>query len=255
MVFPIGDDNSDMRIVPVVNYVLIAINVLVFVLFQGMGDKDKFTYSFSTVPLEIRTGKDVVSDDHIVVDPATGQELMAPGLQPTPWSVYLTLLTSMFMHGGIAHLLGNMWFLWIFGDNVEDRMGHARYLAFLSADRTCCFDEPCRSESARTRQPDSQLGSVGGHFRCDGGLSCICPNRQVRVVLLRIVTVIPGYMAVGLWFLFQLISGIGLFGGGSEESGVAYAAHIGGFVAGVLLAKPFVMGRPEANAGRRFFMR
>ena len=130
MVFPIGDDNSDMRIVPVVNYVLIALNVLVFVLFQGMGTNDKFTYSFSTVPVEIRTGKDVVSDDHVVVDPATGQELMAPGLQPTPWSVYLTLLTSMFMHGGTAHLLGNMWFLWIFGDNVEDRMGHPRYLSF-----------------------------------------------------------------------------------------------------------------------------
>ena len=97
MVFPIGDDNSDMRIVPLVNYVLIALNVLVFVLFQGMGTNDRFTYSFSTVPAEIRTGKDVVSSDHVVVDPASGQEFTAPGLQPTPWSVYLTLLTSMFM--------------------------------------------------------------------------------------------------------------------------------------------------------------
>ncbi len=130
MVLPISDDNSDRRIVPVVNYVLIAINVFVFVVFQSMGANDKLVYKLATVPAEIKTGKDIVTDDHIVTDPATGQKFAVPGLQPTPWSVYLTLLTSMFMHGGIAHLLGNMWFLWIFGDNVEDRMGHARYLAF-----------------------------------------------------------------------------------------------------------------------------
>src|SRR4029077_3051284 len=81
-------------------------------------------------PAEIKTGKDIVTDVRVVVDPASGRQFRVPGLQPTPGSVYLTLLTSMFMHGGIAHLLGNMWFLWIFGDNVEDRMGHVRYLVF-----------------------------------------------------------------------------------------------------------------------------
>ncbi len=255
MVFPIGDDNSDMRIVPLVNYVLIALNVLVFVLFQGMGTNDRFTYSFSTVPAEIRTGKDVVSSDHVVVDPASGQEFTAPGLQPTPWSVYLTLLTSMFMHGGIAHLLGNMWFLWIFGDNVEDRMGHARYLSFYLLTGLVAS---MSHVAMNLHGPGSMIPSLGASGAISGVMGAylaLCPNRQVRVMLLRIVTVIPGYMAVGLWFLFQLISGIGLIGGGSQESGVAYAAHIGGFVAGVLLAKPFVIGRPETSAGRRFFMR
>ena len=130
MVFPIGDDNSDLRTVPVVNYVIIAINVLVFVALQGMGANDRFTYKYATVPAEIRTGRDVVTDDRVVVDQQSGQQFQVPGLQPTPGSVYLTLLWSMFMHGGVAHLLGNMWFLWIFGDNVEDGMGHPRYAIF-----------------------------------------------------------------------------------------------------------------------------
>ncbi|HVU89641.1 MAG TPA: rhomboid family intramembrane serine protease, partial [Pirellulales bacterium] len=130
MVFPISDDNSDLRSVPVVNYAIIAINVFVFVVFQGMGTNEQFTYKYATVPAEIKTGKDVVTDERIVVDQNTGQQFQVPGLQPTPISVYLTLLWSMFMHGGIAHIAGNMWFLWIFGDNVEDRMGHGRYAIF-----------------------------------------------------------------------------------------------------------------------------
>src|SRR5262245_18051522 len=107
--FPIGDDNSDLETIPYVNYVIIAINVLVFVVCQGMGTNDKFTYAFSTVPAEIRTGKDIVTEDRTIVNRRTGEHVTVPGLQPTPVSVYLTLLTSMFMHGGWAHLLGNMW--------------------------------------------------------------------------------------------------------------------------------------------------
>ena len=243
MVFPIGDDNSDLRIVPAVNYGLIALNVLVFVVFQGVGANDKFTYSFSTVPAEIRTGNDVVTNDRVVIDPVSGREFTAPGLQPTPWSVYVTLLTSMFMHGGIAHLLGNMWFLWIFGDNVEDRMGHARYLAFYLLTGIIAS---LSHVALNLHGPSSLIPSLGASGAISGVMGAylaLCPSRRVQVLMLRMVTVIPGYMAVGLWFLFQLISGLGLLGGGSQESGVAYAAHIGGFVAGVVLAKPFVLGR------------
>src|SRR5436190_8180687 len=128
--FPIGDDNSDRTITPVVNYVLIAANVLVFVLFQQLGSNDRFTYAWSAVPQEIATGRDVVTAPRVVQDPVSGDRFEQPGLQPTPGSVYLTLLTSMFMHGGIAHIFGNMLFLWIFGDNVEDVVGHGRYLIF-----------------------------------------------------------------------------------------------------------------------------
>jgi membrane associated rhomboid family serine protease len=242
MVFPISDDNSDRRIVPVVNYVLIALSVFVFVVFQSMGANDTLTYKLATVPAEIRTGKDIVTKDRVVVDPVSGQKYTAPGLQSTPWSVYLTLLTSMFMHGGIAHLLGNMWFLWIFGDNVEDRMGHVRYLAFYLL--TGIVASLCHV-AMNLNGPSSLIPSLGASGAISGVMGAylaLCPSRRVRVLMLRVITEIPGYMAVGLWFLFQIISGIGLLGGGSEGDGVAYAAHVGGFVAGVLLARPFLVG-------------
>src|SRR5262245_60694815 len=125
MVFPLGDDNLDRRTWPVVNVSLIAANVVVFVLFQQMGANEKFTMSFSTVPAEIVQNKDIVTQprEQQVQTPAGPRQVTVPGLGPTPIPVYLTLLTAMFMHGGIAHLGGNMWFLWIFGDNIEDDMG------------------------------------------------------------------------------------------------------------------------------------
>src|SRR4030042_623738 len=130
MIFPIGDDNSDRRIRPIVTYLLIAANVFVFVFLQGLGSNDRFTYAFSTVPEEIVTGGDVVTEGDVVQDPLTGEAVRLPGLEHTPISVYITLLTSMFMHGGFAHILGNMLYLWIFGDNIEDFLGHTRFLIF-----------------------------------------------------------------------------------------------------------------------------
>src|ERR1041385_5778984 len=130
MVFPLYDDNSDRTITPLINYAIIALNISVFVVLQQLGSNDQFTYSFSTVPAEILSGHDVVTSARHVLDPVSGQVLTIPGLGPTPVSVYLTLFTSMFMHGGIAHIAGNMLFLWIFGDNIEDRVGHVRYLIF-----------------------------------------------------------------------------------------------------------------------------
>lgn len=126
---PIGDDNTGRVRTPYLNYLLIAANVLVFVLFQKLGSDERFTYAYSTVPAEIVTGQDVARPV-VVRDPVSGEVAGAFELQPTPISVYLTLLTSMFMHGGLAHLLGNMLYLWIFGDNLEDHLGHGRYLTF-----------------------------------------------------------------------------------------------------------------------------
>src|SRR4029453_2447558 len=124
--FPIRDDNTGRIRTPYVTWALIALNVLVFVFLQGIGTNEKFTYAFSTIPQEIRTGRDVA--ENVTVE--LGDQRAVIPLQPTPISVYLTLLTSMFMHGGLMHLLGNMLFLWIFGDNVEDKLGHVRYAAF-----------------------------------------------------------------------------------------------------------------------------
>src|ERR1041384_577812 len=129
MLFPIADDNRERRTTPLVNYVLILINIFVFVFLQGLGSNEKFTYAYSTVPGEIITGRDIVTRP-VAVQNFTGQRIEMPGLQPTPIPVWLTLITSMFMHGGIAHIFGNMLFLFIFGDNIEDRLGHIRYLIY-----------------------------------------------------------------------------------------------------------------------------
>jgi membrane associated rhomboid family serine protease len=241
--FPLSDDNSDIRSVPIVNYVIIALNILVFVLFQQGGTNEKFTMAFSTVPAEIRTGKDIVTEGKVYVDRVTGEEYRAPGLQKTPGSVYFTLLTSMFMHGGLAHIAGNLWFLYIFGDNIEDRMGRARYAGFYLL---CGIIASLCHVVMNLHGPGSEIPSLGASGAISGVMGAylaLCPSRRVKVLLVRIITEIPGYMAVGLWFLFQLVSGLGLLGGGETDQGVAYAAHIGGFVAGVALAHLFTIGR------------
>jgi membrane associated rhomboid family serine protease len=250
MVFPLYDDNADRVVTPIVNYILIALNILVFVLFQQLGTNDKFTYAFSTVPQEIVSGRDVVTPDRVVEAPVTGQQLLLPGLQPTPFSVYLTLLFSMFMHGGIAHIAGNMLFLWIFGDNVEDRLGHLRYLAFylltgvLASMAHVLTTVMFAVDQSSLLVPS--LGASGAISGVLGGYLVLHPKRRVTVILFRFLTDVPAYVAVGIWFAFQLISGLGILGGGSQQGGVAYAAHIGGFVAGVALVKFFTIGRGSA---------
>src|ERR1700682_464581 len=243
MVFPLYDDNSDRTTTPIVNYILIAINILVFVFLQQLGTNDKFTYAYSTVPQEIRTGRDIVTDPRRVRDPLTDQELQLPGLQPTPFSVYLTLIFAMFMHGGLAHIFGNMLFLWIFGDNVEDRMGHLRYLIFYLVCGVLASLSHVYATLAFSNDPGSllipSLGASGAISGVLGGYLLMFPTRRVTVILFRFLTDVPAYVAIGIWFAFQLISGFGLLGGSSQPGGVAYAAHIGGFVAGLVLVNLF----------------
>ena len=249
MLFPIADDNSDRRTTPVVNYVLILANILVFVFLQGLGNNERFTYAFSTVPGEIITGKDIVTRDRIMVQPFTGQRLEMPGLQPTPIPVYLTLLTSMFMHGGIAHILGNMLFLFIFGDNIEDRIGHFRYAIFylvcgVLAALAHVFATALFAGSEASLLVPS-LGASGAISGVLGAYLLLFPMRRVVVLISWFATAVPAFIAIGLWFVFQLISGLGMLGSGSQQGGVAYAAHIGGFIAGLLLIKVFEIGRPR----------
>jgi membrane associated rhomboid family serine protease len=251
MILPIGDDNSDRTRTPIVNYVLIAINILVFVFFQGLGANDQFTYSFATVPEEIVTGQDLVTDDRTVRDPISGDQFVVPGLQPTPISVYITLITSMFMHGGLAHLFGNMLYLWIFGDNLEDRLGHGRYLAFYLLCGVLASLAHVFSTVMFNGNPlIPSLGASGAISGVLGGYLLLFPQRRVRVILFRILTQVPAIVAVGLWFVFQLVSGLGMLGSGSQEGGVAYAAHIGGFIAGFLLIKLFAVGSAPNQTGR-----
>src|SRR5436309_4522046 len=248
MLFPIADDNSDRRTTPVVNYVLILANILVFVFLQGLGNNERFTYAFSTVPGEIITGKDIVTRDRIMVQPFTGQRLEMPGLQPTPIPVYLTLLTSMFMHGGIAHILGNMLFLFIFGDNIEDRIGHFRYAIFylvcgVLAGLAHVFATALFAGGNEASLLVPSLGASGAISGVLGAYILLFPTNRVVVLLGWFATPMPAFLAIGLWFVFQLISGLGVLGSGSQQGGVAYAAHIGGFIAGLILIKIFEIGR------------
>lgn len=251
MVLPLYDDNSDRQTTPVVNYAIIALNILVFVLLQGIGTNEAFTYSFSTVPLEIITGHDVVTAARTIVDPMTGQHLDVPGLGPTPGSVYFTLFTSMFMHGGIAHIAGNMLFLWIFGDNIEDRLGHVRYLIFyLVCGVIASLSHVFATYAFATNQAELMVPSLGASGAISGvlgGYILLYPSRRVTVFLFRFLTQVPAWIAIGIWFGFQLISGLGMLGGGSQAGGVAYAAHVGGFVAGLVLIKFFDIGRRSVN--------
>src|SRR5262245_52920819 len=236
MVLPIGDDDTDRRSRPVVNYALIAINVLVFVFFQGLGSNELFTYAFSTVPQEIATGEDLVRSV-VIRDPTTDQVVGKINLQPTPLSVYLTLITSMFMQGSVGHLLGNMLYLWIFGDNVEDDLGPGRYLLFYLVCGVLASVVHVMSTFAFGGNPYiPSLGASGAISGVLGGYVLFHPRQRVRVFLGRMLTDVPAFVAIGMWFVFQLVASFGMLGG-TEGGGVAYGAHIGGFIAGLALVK------------------
>ncbi|MBU6276628.1 MAG: rhomboid family intramembrane serine protease [Planctomycetes bacterium] len=258
MVFPVGDDNSDRRTFPFVSVALIAINVFVFVVlqqgFRPEGVNEQFTLAWCQVPAEIISGQDVVTEPEIraIRTPAGIEQVTVPGLQPTPVPVWMTLLTAIFMHGSVMHLLGNMWFLWIFGDNVEDDMGHARYLLFYLATGVIAslafvaFN--ARGEASLT----PCLGASGAISGVLGAYLVLHPQRRVSVIALRMMIDVPGYVAVGIWFAFQVISG--LFDS-SGSGGVAYSAHVAGFIAGLVLAKPMSFGAVRAEADPLVVMR
>ena len=236
MIMPLYDDNSQRIRTPFVNYILIAINIFVFVMFQNFGENERFIYTFSAVPAEIISGKDIQSSPTVLGKKPSGEEIIRPGLEPTPFTVYITLITSMFMHGGIGHILGNMLFLWIFGDNVEDRLGHLQYLLFyiivgilasLAHVATCVL--------LKSDLLTPSLGASGAISGVMGAYLIFYPNNSVTVLIFRFVTTVPAIVAVGLWFAMQLFSSFMELGAG-EGGGVAYGAHIGGFIAGIPLA-------------------
>jgi membrane associated rhomboid family serine protease len=251
MVFPVSDDNTGRTRTPFVTYALIALNVLVFVFLQGMGTDDRFTYAFSVVPEEIRTGDDVARQVSVRV----GDDTATIPLQPTPGHVYLTLLISMFMHGSLMHLFGNMLFLWIFGDNVEDDLGPSRFIGFyLVTGLLASLAHVVTTFTLGDNPFIPSLGASGAISGVLGGYLVLHPHRRVRVLMFRMLTEVPAYVAVGLWFVFQLISAFGVIGQGPQSGGgVAFMAHIGGFIAGVALVKVFGAGATKRPLRRDVF--
>ena len=255
MLFPLGDDNRDRHTTPVINYLLIILNIFVFIYWQQFGNDINFTFAYSTVPAEILSGRDIITSAKVVEDPVTGESVTLPGLGPTPIPVYLTLLTSMFMHGGIAHIAGNMLFLWIFGDNLEHAMGRSRYLLFyllcgVLAGLSHVFSASFLNRS--TLVPS--LGASGAISGVLGGYLILFPRRLVHVWVLLGTMTLPAFIVVGLWFVFQLINGMGMLGGEEAAGGIAYAAHIGGFIAGLILVKFFVSRQAVVEKKRRSFL-
>lgn len=254
MFLPIGDDNRDRRTTPFVNYFFILANILVFILLQDWGRNVDFVYSYSTVPAEILTGHDIITPGHVVHNPYTGEPMAEPGLGATNIPVWLTLITSMFMHGGLAHIAGNMLFLWIFGDNIEDAMGHGRYFIFyllcgILAGLAHVFTTAFFGQSLYI----PSLGASGAISGVMGGYILLFPSRRVHIWLFFIFTIsVPAFIAVGIWFAFQVINGLGILGG-DETGGVAYAAHIGGFIAGLVLVRAFARRRRPLVQERKMF--
>lgn len=240
--FPIGDENEPGHGLAWVTASLIGINVAVFVLLQGLGAENAFTTGFSAVPLEITTGADLVEAIPITI---AGQEYLVPQT-PGPFPIQLTLLTSMFMHAGWLHLAGNMLFLWVFGDNVEHRAGAILFVAVYLGTGLVGSLAQILSDPGSVIPTLGASGAISGIL---GAYLILFPGNRVTVFLFRFVTQVPALAAIGLWIVFQLISGFGAAVISDETvGGVAYLAHIGGFAAG-LVAGFLLRALPSATAG------
>jgi membrane associated rhomboid family serine protease len=242
--FPIGDDNSDSTITPYVNYLFIAINILVFVFLQGIGSNDSFSYAFSLVPREITTGVDITGA--VVVRDAFGDVGQVPHYA-TPLPVYFNFLSSMFMHGSFAHIFGNMLFLWVFGDNLENMLGHLRFAAFYIATGIAAAVAQIVMD---TDSVIPMLGASGAISGVLGGYLVLFPRRRVRALIFYFLTEVPAFIAVGIWIVYQVIAGYLTPAG---TGGVAYAAHIGGFIAGLILINIFAIGKMHPIIKTRSF--
>lgn len=208
---PIGDRIPTRR-VPIINYLLIAANILVFMLqwYSGL-NQETLVYRFAMIPANVTSGLDLGD----VTD----------------------IFTSMFMHAGVVHIAGNMLYLWIFGDNVEDSMGAGKYLSFY------LLGGVVASLAHILANPDSQIPTVGASGAIAavlGAYLVLYPQSRVMTIIplgffIR-VTMVPASIVLGLWFVLQFVSGL-LSLGGPDVGGVAFWAHIGGFVTGVVMAR------------------
>jgi membrane associated rhomboid family serine protease len=224
--FPIGDQNEPGHGPAYITLALIGINVAVFLLLQQAGAETAFTYGWSAVPREIATGMDLIRDQVVTIN---GQQYLIPQA-PGPDPIQLTLLSSMFMHAGWLHLGGNMLFLWVFGDNVEHRAGPLLYLlAYLAMGVVGSLAQIVSAAGS----PIPTLGASGAISGVLGAYIVLFPGNRVTVFLFRFLTQVPAILAIGIWIVFQLISGFGATVISDESGGgVAYLAHIGGFAAG-----------------------
>jgi len=215
--FPIGDDNTSRKIIPLVTYALIALNILFF--FVQLSGGNAFVEKWAFVP------------SRFLANPAGD---------------FVTLFTAMFMHAGWLHLGGNMLYLWIFGDNVEDRFGHIPFTIFYLL---CGLVATFAQLAFNTGSNIPNLGASGAIAGVLAAYLVLFPQGKVKVLQGQRVIQVPALIVIGLWFVLQLFSGIGSIASTADTGGVAYMAHIGGFVAGFVLTFLF-RGSRGAQATR-----
>jgi len=230
---PIGDEN-DHAGVAFISIGLVVANVLAFLLEVSQPSQaalQSFVEGWGVVPREYSTGSDI------------------PPIIPAPY--WTTLFTSMFLHGGWGHLGGNMLFLWIFGDNIEHRIGHLRFLIFYLV---CGLAAGLAHIFFNTNSLIPTVGASGAISGILGGYLLLFPRNRVYVMTWGGVAAVPAVLMLGLWILLQFLNGVGTVAATPETGGVAYLAHIGGFVAGMILAPLFAAGRavPARRVARRY---
>ncbi|MFP5317469.1 MAG: rhomboid family intramembrane serine protease [Acidimicrobiia bacterium] len=247
---PLKDYNPT-RHFPYVTVVLIALNIVVFLFVQRPTESDdseqaRFAYRYAAIPCEVVEGRPL-SEEEIgrTIDSRIGDDTACDRTSPLTRrdgyfpdkQVWLAVLYSMFLHGGFLHLGGNMLFLWIFGDNVEHRIGHGLYLVFyVVAGIIASFAQIL----VDTGSVIPTLGASGAISGVLGAYLVMFPTNRVTVFLFRVLLPVPAIVAIGMWAVLQFINGLGAFAVSEETAGgVAYMAHIGGFVAGVVAGIAF----------------
>lgn len=224
---PISDASVARGRRPVVNIALIAISALVFIYELSLNEFEtfRFVYRFGVIPSELTSGEELKV---IPVAPGLGVDVASP---IAAWG---TVVTSMFLHGGWMHFLGNMLYLWVFGDNIEARLGHFRYLLFyLGAGVAAAWTQVATDVDSRV----PLIGASGAISGVLGAYLLTYPyNRVTTLVFFFFITIIhiPALLLLGFWFVLQLFNGLGSLGPAASGAGVAYMAHVGGFAAGVV---------------------
>ena len=225
---PIGDDEAPGSEARVVTLALIVLNVLAFFIELGQGSEgalQSFITAWGVVPREYSVGHDL------------------PPTIPLPF--WATLFTSMFLHGGWMHLGGNMLYLWIFGDNLEKVMGAAKFLAFYLV---CGVIAGLAHIVFSAGSSVPSVGASGAISGVLGGYLLLFPQNRIRILTRGGTAAVPAIVVLGMWIVVQLVSQVGAMTETAQGGGVAYMAHIGGFVAGLALVKLFATRRQLATA-------
>ena len=231
---PISDPDLHRRRWPLVNALLIGLNTLVFIYDFTLGaDSLRFVYTFGLIPAELTAGTNFLYFCTVALPPFAPCPQQYQVDIATPWPAWTTLFTSMFMHGGLIHFGGNMLFLWVFGDNIEDTLGHILYLAFYLLAGLAASGLQIAID---TQSDVPVIGASGAIAGVLGAYFVLHPHSRIRTLIIYFfITVvrIPTVFLLGIWFVLQFFGGLGSLGPASQEGGVAYWAHVGGFAFGL----------------------